>query len=84
MDQREVFESVVAILKPFAKNQEALAQATLETSILKDLRVNSARLVDVVLEIEERFAIQVQDDEADKVRLVGDAVNLVVSKSGAK
>jgi acyl carrier protein len=84
MDQREVFESVVAILKPFAKNQEALAHATLQTSILKDLRVNSARLVDVVLEIEERFAIQVQDEEADKVRLVGDAVNLVVSKAGAK
>jgi acyl carrier protein len=84
MDQREVFESVVAILKPFAKNQEAFAHATLKTSILKDLRVNSARLVDVVLEIEERFAIQVQDDEADKVRLVGDAVNLVLSKSGAK
>jgi acyl carrier protein len=80
MDQKEILEKVIAILKPFAKNQEALATATLETSIMKDLKVNSARLVDVVLDIEERFGIQVKDEEADKVRTVGDAVNLVVTK----
>ena len=30
MDQKEVFEKVVAILKPFAKNREALANVGLE------------------------------------------------------
>jgi acyl carrier protein len=78
MDDKEVFEKVVAILKPFVKNQEALANIALQTSIQKDLRVNSARLVDVVLEIEERFGIQVKDEDAEKVRTVGDAVSLVV------
>jgi acyl carrier protein len=80
MDQKEVMDKVVAILKPFVKNQEALATLGLETSILKDLKVNSARLVDVILDIEERFGIQVKDDEAEKVRTVGDAVNLVLAK----
>jgi acyl carrier protein len=78
MDQKEVFEGVVAILKPFVKNREALANVGLEMSIQKDLKVNSARLVDVVLEIEERFGIQVKDEEAEKVRTVGDAVNLIL------
>jgi acyl carrier protein len=82
MDQKEVFDKVIAILKPFAKDQAALAQAGLETLIMKDLRINSARLVDVVLELEERFGIQVKDEEADNVRTVGDAVKLVVSKVG--
>jgi acyl carrier protein len=81
MDQKEVLEKVVAILKPFAKNQEALSKVSLETSIMKDLKVNSARLVDVVLDIEEKFGIQVKDEEADKVRTVGDAVSLVLSKA---
>jgi acyl carrier protein len=81
MDQKEALEKIVAILKPFAKNQEALTNVGLQTSIMKDLKVNSARLVDVVLEIEEKFGIQVNDDEADKVRTVGDAVNLVCSKA---
>jgi acyl carrier protein len=83
MDQKEVFDKVVAILKPFAKNQAALASVTVESSIQKDLKVNSARLVDVVLEIEERFGIQVKDEDADKVRTVGDAVNLILRENAS-
>jgi acyl carrier protein len=82
MEQKDVFEKVMSILKPFAKDQAALAQAGPDTLIQKDLRVNSARLVDVVLDLEERFGIQVKDDEADKIRTVGDAVSLVMSKVG--
>ena len=81
MDNKEVFDKVIGILKPFVKNAEALANAGLETSILKDLKVNSARLVDVVLEIEDTFGIEVPDEDADKVRTVGDAVNLIVARA---
>jgi acyl carrier protein len=77
MKRDEIFETVVGILKPFAKNQDALAKAQAGTSILKDLKVNSARLVDVVLEIEDRFGIAVTDEDADRVRTVGDAVDLI-------
>ncbi len=83
MDQKEVFEKVVAILKPFVKNREALANVGLEMSIQKDLKVNSARLVDVVLEIEELFGIQVKDEDAEKVRTVGDAVSLVLRQQAS-
>ena len=80
MDQKEVFEKVVAILRPFAKNKEALTHVALEMSIQKDLKVNSARLVDIVLEIEEIFGIQVKDEDAEKVRTVGDAVSLILGQ----
>ena len=83
MNQREALEKVIAILKPFVKNQEALANVTLETSIQKDLKVNSARLVDVVLEIEELFGIQVKDEDAEKVRTVADAVALVMHQKAS-
>ena len=79
MQQQEILEKVVTILKPFVKSPEALATVGLETSILKDLKVNSARLVDVVLEIEDTFGISVSDEDADKVRTVGDAVKLILS-----
>ncbi len=81
MMQQEVLGKVTAILKPFVKNPEAFAAITMETSILKDLKVNSARLVDVVLEIEDAFGIEVKDDEADKVRTVGDAVKLIMERA---
>ena len=79
MEQQEVFTKVVAILKPFVKAPEALATVSMETSVLKDLKVNSARLVDVVLEIEDQFGIAVSDAQADSVKTVGDAVNLIMA-----
>ena len=77
MDTQEVFKKVVEILTPFAKNEEALSNVSMETSIQADLEVNSARLVDIVLEIEDGFDIEISDDDADQVRTVGDAVNLI-------
>ncbi len=79
MENQEVFDKVVEILKPFAKNDEALGSISLETSLQKDLEVNSARLVDIVLEIEDSFDIEVSDDDADQVNTVGDAVKLIVA-----
>ncbi len=79
MNQQQAMEKVVAILKPFVKSPEALTAVSMETSILKDLKVNSARLVDVVLEIEDTFGIEVKDEDADKVKTVGDAVKLILA-----
>jgi acyl carrier protein len=81
MSQEQVFEKVVSILKPFVKAPEALATIGMESSIVKDLKVNSARLVDVVLEIEDTFGIAIADADADKVKTVGDAVNLIVAST---
>ncbi len=82
MSEQEVFDKVVAILKPYAKDKEALASVSLETSFLSDLKVNSARLVDVVLAFEDTFDIEVADEDADAVDTVGDAVRLIQAKLG--
>jgi acyl carrier protein len=82
MDEKKIFEEMINILKPYAKNQELLEKATLETHILNDLKVNSARLVDVIIKCEDVFGISVDDDEADKIRTVGDAVRLIKQKLG--
>ncbi len=76
--EQQVMGKVVDILRPFVKNTEALKNVNMETSILGDLRINSARLVDIVLEIEDAFGIEVSDEAADSVKTVGDAVNLIV------
>jgi acyl carrier protein len=71
---------VVKILTPWVKNQDALAAISMETNILEDLKVNSARLVDVVIAFEDEFDIEVEDEEVDTVNTVGDAVNMIVAK----
>src|SRR5207244_58507 len=80
MSETDVMSKVVGILSPYAKNSEALAHVAPTTHILDDLKVNSARLVDVVLAFEDEFGIEIADDDVDAVNTVGDAVRLISSK----
>jgi acyl carrier protein len=82
MSQDEIFEQVVKILTPYVKNQEALDGVGMSTHILDELKVNSARLVDVVLEFEDAFDIEIADEDVDSVETVGNAVELIASKLG--
>lgn len=80
MTREDVFSKVVETIAPFAKNEEALESVTEETNILRDLDVNSARLVDVILDLEVEFDVEVADEDADAVNTVGDAVDLIMEK----
>ena len=80
MNQKEVLETVVKILTPHVRNQEALATVGNQTNILDDLKVNSARLVDVVLAFEDEFDIEIADEDVDSVNTVGDCVALIQQK----
>jgi acyl carrier protein len=82
MEQSAVMEGVVKILTPWVKNDEALKGVSMETNILDDLKVNSARLVDVVIAFEDEFDIEIDDEDVDTVNTVGDAVQLISSKLG--
>ena len=79
-----VFEKVIEIAAPFVKNKDVLKDANDKTSFLKDLQISSSRLVDIVLAIEDAFAIEVNDDEADKISTVGAAVELIEAKKAAR
>ena len=82
MESSEIRQKIVEIIGTYAKDKEALAAVTDETNILEDLKVNSARLVDVILDFEDAFDIEVEDEDADSVNTVGDAVKLIESKVG--
>jgi acyl carrier protein len=82
MSQDEIFAQVVKILTPYVKNQEALDSVSAATHILDELKVNSARLVDVVLEFEDAFDIEIADEDVESVETVGNAVELIQSKLG--
>ena len=81
MTEGDALERVVKILTPHVRNEEALANVSAETNILDDLKVNSARLVDVVLAFEDEFDIEIPDEDVDSVNTVGDCVKLIVGKA---
>lgn len=82
MEQSEIMGGVVKILTPWVKNEDALQSVSMETNILDDLKVNSARLVDVVIAFEDEFEIEIEDEDVDSVNTVGDAVQLISAKLG--
>ena len=81
MTEAEIFERIVKILTPHVRNQEALATVGNATNIIDDLKVNSARLVDVVLAFEDEFDIEIPDEDVDTVNTVGDCVRLILEKT---
>ena len=81
--KEETISKIIEITRPFAKNKTALESVTLESNFLKDLEVSSARLVDIILDIEDAFDIEIEDEQANNVNTVGDAVSLIERKLAA-
>ncbi len=82
MDEKKILDEFMNIIKIYAKDPGLLEKATKETHILNDLKVNSARLVDIIIKCEDVFGIEIDDEDADKIRTIGDAVNVVKAKLG--
>lgn len=80
MNEEKIYEEIMNILKVYTKDHALLEKATATTDILKDLKVNSARLVDIIIKCEDVFNVTIEDEEAVKIRNIGDAVNLIKKK----
>jgi len=80
MNEQKIFSEMLDILKQYTKDPSLIANAKAETNIIKDLKVNSARLVDVIIKCEDTFGIAIEDEEADRIVTVGDAVAIIREK----
>ncbi|MCK9276145.1 MAG: phosphopantetheine-binding protein [Syntrophales bacterium] len=80
MEDAAIFKEMVAILKPYVKDESSLQGVSDKTHILDDLKVNSARLVDIIIKCEDTFDIEIDDDDADTIRTIGDAVSVIKKK----
>ena len=81
MSEEQIIRKFIDILRGYVKDPALLANATKETHILKDLKVNSARLVDIIIKCEDVFGTSIDDDEADLIATIGDAVQLIHQKA---
>jgi acyl carrier protein len=56
------------------------AQVNPEASFIDDLGADSLDTVELVMAFEEKFDIEIPDDDAEKMRTVGDAIEYLNSK----
>lgn len=53
-----------------------------EASFINDLGADSLDIVELVMELEEEFDMSIPDEDAEKIRTVGEATNYIVSNKG--
>ncbi len=75
MTRQEIELKLKTIIKPYVQNEEAFNNLSPETDMLQDLQINSAHLVDVILDMEEEFDIEIDDETAEKMLTVGEAIS---------
>ncbi|MEZ5976200.1 MAG: acyl carrier protein [Planctomycetota bacterium] len=55
-------------------------KVTMETSFINDLGADSLDTVELVMEFEDEFEIQIPDEDAEKIQTIGTAVEYIQSK----
>jgi acyl carrier protein len=80
MKREDVLEKLKGIMKPYVKNQEAFDSLTEETDFINDLKVNSANLVDIILDIEEAFGIEIDNEAMQRMLDVKSALQIIENK----
>ena len=55
-------------------------QVTMESRFIEDLGADSLDMVELVMAFEEKLGIHIEDEEAEKIQSVGDAVRFVEAK----
>ncbi len=68
------------IVEQLGVNEE---EVTDEASFIDDLGADSLDIVELVMAFEEKFGIDIPDEDAEKIRSVGDAVKYI-EESGSK
>jgi acyl carrier protein len=77
MNRQDAIEQLKNIVKPYIQNQEAFEILTEDTDFINDLRINSANLVDVILDIEEKFDIIIDNEAMTKMVNVKAAIAII-------
>jgi acyl carrier protein len=80
MNKQEIVEQLKTIVKPYIQDQNAFELLNEETDFINDLKINSANLVDVILDIEEAYAIEIDNESMEKMINVKAAILIIQTK----
>ncbi len=75
MEEKEITEKVIAIVaEQMGKDK---AEITRDTDFVQDLNADSLDTVELVMEFEDEFETSIPDEEAEKIKTVGQAIDYI-------
>lgn len=71
----DTFAEVKAVIGAELEVEED--QITMESVIVEDLGADSLDVVELIMRLEEKFDVEIPDEDAEKIQTVGDAVRFI-------
>ncbi len=84
MDRQSILEELKRVLTPYTANKEDLNSINDDTDLIKDLKINSANLIDIIIDAEAKYGIEIDADSAEKMSNVGSCINVIIEKMQQK
>lgn len=84
MDKDQIRNELKAVIDPYVIEKEKLNDLGDTTELINDLKINSANIVDIVLDIEEKYDIMIDDDSINQMNTVGEAIGVIEKKIAEK
>ena len=80
MDKSKIQEELKEIITVYVPDKKMLDNITLEHDLINDLKINSAHIVDIVLDVEEKYDIIIEDEAIMKMATIGQAIQVINDK----
>ncbi|MFY0685729.1 MAG: acyl carrier protein [Cyclobacteriaceae bacterium] len=80
MDKDQILGELKEIISAYVPNKEKLENLTMEMDLIQDLEINSAHIVDIVLDIEEKYDIMIEDDVILEMSTIGSSIDVILNK----
>ena len=84
MTRQEILNELKKVISPYTTNKEMLAGINEDTDLIKDLKINSANLVDIIIDAESNYNIEIDYDDADKMMNIGSCIDIISEKIAQK
>jgi len=84
MDRIEIIERLKPIVGVYVEDKSALEQLNESTDFIKDLKINSANLVDIILDVEQEFDIEIDNATMERMLSVGASIDAITAKLAEK
>jgi acyl carrier protein len=84
MNRQTILDELKKVLAPYTANKAALDSINDQTDLIKDLKINSANLVDIIIDAESKYHIEIDMDSAEKMSNVGSSIDVILEKMNQK
>ena len=80
MTRKKLITSLQKIVKPYIQDQKAFENLSEESDFINDLKINSANLIDIILDLEDEFDIEIDDESMENMLSVKSALDIIENK----